>query len=184
MTENWKVNAAIVAASAVAWVASFLLHNHFLAFLNHAPGIDLVFAPSGVRMLFLLIGGAWAAVGICLGSLFLAGPEFQTAQWGIILAIALCSGLCPYVALRASLRLTGVNANLAALTPARLPVISLGVAAGSALLHNLLFAALGVSAWAAFWPNSFAMAAGDFLGILIAMILVFLGLRLLRRPIT
>jgi len=140
------------------------------------------FAPSGVRMLALLIGGAWAAVGICLGSLLLAGPEFQTAQWGTIVAVALCSGLCPYLALRVSLWLTGVGANLTALTPARLPLISLGVATGSALLHNLLFAALGISAQTAFWPNTAAMAAGDFLGILIAMIVVFLGLRLLRRP--
>jgi len=180
--ENWKVNGGIAAASGFAWVSSFLMHNHYLPFLNHAPGIDLVFVPSGVRMLALLIGGIWAAVGICLGSLYLTGAEFHTAQLGTIIAVALCSGFCPYIALKASLRLAGIGPNLSGLTALWLPLISLGVAAGSALLHNLLFAALGLSAWSNFWNNSFAMAAGDFLGILLAMILVFAGLRLLRRP--
>lgn len=180
MKENWQVNGVVAIASGVAWVASFLAHNHFLAFLNHAPGIDLLFIPSGIRMLALLIGGGWAAVGISLGSLFLTGAEFQTMHPGTILAVALCSGFCPYLALRLSLSLVGVGRDLGNLSPARLPLISLGVAAGSALLHNLLFAVLGLAAWHAFWGNTLAMMAGDFLGILLAVVAVYAARRALR----
>lgn len=170
--------------SAAAWAGSFTLHERFLPFLAHAPGIDLVFVPSGVRLIAILIGGIWAVAGICLGSLFLAGPEFQTLQPAMILAIAACSGLCPYVALRVALRATSVDAGLGNLTPGRLPLISLGVALGSAVLHNLLFRVLGLEPWSLFADHVLAMAAGDFLGILLAVIVAFLILRSFRRPQT
>lgn len=181
MQEKWTVRALIVALSAMAWVGSFMLHERFLPFLAQAPGIDLVFIPSGVRLLAILIGGIWAVIGVCIGGLFLTGAEFQTMQFAVILAIALCSGLCPYVALRASLRATGVEAGLGNLTAARLPLICLGVALGSALLHNLLFSGLGMESWSSFTVHVLAMAAGDFLGILLAVVIAFMILQIYRR---
>lgn len=181
MNEAWAVRGLIVILSAAAWVGSFTIHSRFLPFLEHAPGIDLVFVPSGVRLIAILIGGIWAVIGVCVGSLFLTGPEFQTMQPAVILAIAACSGLCPYIALRASLRATGVQAGLDNLTAGRLPLISLGVALGSAVLHNLLFSALGVEPWTLFARNVLAMAAGDFIGILLAVVVAFLVLRSVRK---
>jgi hypothetical protein len=64
-----------------------------------------------------------------------------------------------------------------------LPVISLGVAVGSSLLHNLLFSLLGLEPWSGFTHHAFAMAAGDFLGILLAVVVAFLILRSFRRPL-
>lgn len=183
LKERWKVSAVIVACSAVAWVGAFLIHERFLSVFSHAPGIDLVFIPSGVRLIAIMIGGIWAVVGVSLGSLFLTGPEFHTMHPGSILAIAACSGLCPYLALRASLRATGVDVGLRQLTAGRLPVISLGVAVGSSLLHNLLFSLLGLEQWSGFTDNVLAMATGDFLGILLAVVAAFLILRSYRRPL-
>lgn len=184
MKENWQVHVLIVVLSALAWVGSFAVHNRFLPFLEHAPGIDLVFIPSGVKMIAILIGGIWAVLGICLGSLFLTGAEFQTMHPGIILAVAACSGFCPYVALRLSLRATGVHASLGNLTPSRLPLIGLGVALGSALLHNIFFSLLGLEPWHRFVEHVVAMATGDFVGILLAVIIAFLVLRATRRTAT
>lgn len=181
MKENWRVHGIIIVLSGIAWVGSFAIHSRFLHFLEHAPGIDHAFIPSGVRMIAILIGGIWAVLGICLGSLFLTGAEFQTAQNGIILAVAACSGLCPYIALRLSLRVTGVQSSLGNLTPLRLPLISLGVALGSAVLHNLLFSALGLEPWSDFVDHAVAMTTGDFVGILLAVVIAFLILRATRR---
>lgn len=183
MKEKWKIPAVIVALSAVAWVGVFLINERFLPIVSHAPGIDLVFIPSGVRLLAIMIGGIWAALGISLGSLLLTGPEFQTLHTGTILAIAACSGFCPYLALRASLQATGVDAGLRNLSPGRLPVISLGVAVGSSLLHNLLFGLLGLEQWSGFAHHTLAMAAGDFLGMLVAVVAAFLILLSYRRPL-
>jgi hypothetical protein len=179
--DNFKIKGLIFVFSALVWVGSYLLDGHFLHFLQHTPGIDLVFIPSGVRLIVIMIGGIWAALGVCVGSLFLVGPEFQTAQQWVVLSVAVGSGLFPYAALRASLWATRVDEKLANLSAIKLPLISLGVAVGSSILHNFLFSALGLKPWQDLAENSLAMAAGDFIGILLAVAIVFVILRLIRR---
>ena len=184
MSENLKIKGLIVVLSALAWFGSYILDRHFLQFFERTPGIDLVFIPSGVRLRVILIGGIWAALGVSVGSLFLVGPEFHTAQPLVLLSVAAGSGLFPYAALRASLRAAGVDKNLASLSAAKLPLISLGVALGSAILHNVLFSALGLAPWQALIRNTLAMLTGDFVGILFATAIVFMILRLVRRSTT
>lgn len=181
MHENFKIKGFIFGFSALVWVGSYLLDSHFLQFPLHTPGIDIVFIPSGVRLMVIMIGGIWAALGVCVGSLFLVGSVFQTAQPWVILPVAVGSGLFPYAALRASLWATGVDKNLTNLSAIKLPLISLGVAVGSSVLHNVLFSALSLKPWQDLVKNSFAMAAGDFIGILLAVAIVFVILRLIRR---
>ena len=184
MKESWKVKGLIATLSGLCWVTSYLMQRHFLPFLTQVPGIDLIFIPSGVRLIAIMIGGIWAAIGVSVGSLFLTGPEFQTTQTWAILAIAAGSGLFPYLALRAALWTTGVDARLTTLSPAKLPLIGLGVALGSSVLHNLLFSALGFGTWQAFPGNVLAMTTGDFVGSLLAVVIVFLMLRIYRRQAT
>jgi len=184
LKESWKVIVVIVTLSGLAWVTSYIMHQHYLPFLTRAPGIDLIFLPSGVRLIAIMIGGIWAAIGVSVGSLFLTGSEFQTSQLWVILAVAAGSGLFPYLALRVSLWATGVDARLTSLSAAKLPFIGLGVAVGSSILHNLLFSTLGLETWQAFSGNALAMATGDFVGSLLAVVIVFMILRVYRRPAT
>lgn len=179
--EGWKVNGFIFVIAGLVWVGSFVLDRHFLPYFDHAPGIDLVFVPSGVRLIAVMAGGIWAALGVSFGSLFLAGREFDTGNIGNILAIAAGSGLFPYVALRAALRATGVDASLTKLTALKLPFIGLGVAIGSSVLHNLLFCALGIKPWGSLPSNVTTMATGDFTGTLLAVVIVYVILRFVRR---
>ena len=181
MKEQWKVNGLVFFVAGFAWVGFYLLNRRLLPYFEHAPGIDLIFIPSGVRMIAVMAGGIWAALGVSVGSLFLVGNELQTSQTGSIVAIAAGSGLFPYLALRVALRLTAVDARLSNLTPAKLPVISLGVAIGSSLLHNLLFCVLGTKPWEQFAANVTTMATGDFAGTLLAVVIVFAILRFVRR---
>lgn len=182
MTGSWHIKGLIVVVSAVAWVSAFLLHDYFLPTLfSHMPGIDVLFIPSGVRILAIMIGGMWAVAGVCLGSLFLAGPEFNTGHPWVILAIAAGSGLYPYVALRISMLMVGVDKDLGNLSAVKLPLISLGVAVGSSVLHNAAFRFLGISPWSDFGKNVAAMATGDFVGILIAVLIGFVLLRFYRK---
>ncbi len=62
---SWKTKGSIFAFSALAWFGSYRLNSHFLEFSEHTPGIDFVFIPSGVRLLVIMIGGIWAALGVC-----------------------------------------------------------------------------------------------------------------------
>jgi hypothetical protein len=121
-------------------------------------------------------------VGVCLGSLFLTGAEFHDLHPSVVLAVSAGAGLFPYLALRAMMRIVGVETGLGNLAAVHLPFISLGVALGSSVLHNLLFCALGLAPWQAFDDHVLAMATGDFLGILLAMVIVLLFLRFVRQP--
>ena len=181
MKEHWKVNGLVFAVAGVAWVGSFEFSRHFLPYFEHAPGVDFIFIPSGVRLIAVMIGGIWAALGVSAGSLFLVGHEFSTGSIGTVAAISAGSGLFPYVALRASLSAVGVGARLTQLTPLKLPIVSLGVAIGSSVLHNLLFCALGIQSWESIAANTTTMATGDFAGTLLAVVIVFAALRILRR---
>ena len=55
------------------------------------------------------------------------------------------------------------------------------LAVGSSVLHNLLFSVLGLEPWNTFAANASAMVAGDFVGTLLAVVIVFLMLRLYRK---
>lgn len=148
--------------------------------MAYAPGLDFVFIPSGIRFIALLIGGVWAAIGICLGSLVLAGQQFGPSSAGGILLIALCSGLCPYIALRIALRAAGVADDLSNLRAAHLALVGLGVAAVSALLHSLLLGAMGLEPWHRFVMSLLVRTTGDYVGIFVAVVAVFLALRVIR----
>ena len=177
MREQIQLKGFIVLAAALAWVGSVVLHNRFLPSMAYAPGIDVVFVPSGIRLFAILIGGVWAAIGVSAGSLLLTGQEFGMSNAGAIILIAICSGFCPYIALRVTLRALGVATDLGNLRPASLPLVSLGVAVGSSLLHNLVFSALGLEPWHSLASNVMAMTTGDFIGRFVAVAIVFLVLR-------
>lgn len=175
-----KFNGLIAICAALIWVAVVVAHNILLPVMAHSPGIDVVFIPSGVRLVLLMVGGPWAAVGVALGSLFLIGPEFGTGSPSEIAVIALCTGFCPYLALLATQRLFGISANLGNLKAVHLPIIALGVGIGSSLLHNLLFLALGRTQLPRFPGDVMGMVAGDFTGSLLAVGLLCLVVRLRR----
>ena len=54
MGGNFKIKGLIFVFSALVWVGSFLLDGHFLQFLQRTPGIDIVFIPSGVRLMVIM----------------------------------------------------------------------------------------------------------------------------------
>lgn len=178
--ETLKVNALIVFVTAIVWIGAFKAHDAMLPMTAHAAGIDLIFIPSGIRFFALLIGGVWAAVGVALGSLLLAGGEFNLRSLSEIAVIAACSGFAPYAALLVSERLMGINQSLTNLFARHLPVLAFGTAAGSAVLHNALFWMLGFQPTGSMISSTFAMAAGDFAGSLVVVLLVIGVMRLIR----
>lgn len=181
MRTSFGINGLIVVTSALLWYGSHRLHFAYLGFLSHAPGIDLIFIPSGVRLALLLLGGVWAAVGVALGSLLLAGHEFGIASPAGILVIAITSGFAPYAALRLTQRVFGISQHLGNLQAWHLPVLSLCVAAGSSFAHNLVFAGLGREAWRDLAANTLAMAMGDFVGSLLVVALALGAILLYRK---
>lgn len=181
MKERLTIKGLIVLSSGALWAGAVLLHDRLFPMLAHSAGIDILFLPSGIRLILLLIGGFWAAVGVTLSSLFLTGAEFGTADVGPIAVISLFSGFAPYFSMLITLRLLRVHSTLGNLAAWHLPLLSLGVAVGSSVLHNLLFWSLGVTRTAALPGDVIAMTIGDFCGSLIAVALAVGLIRIYRR---
>jgi hypothetical protein len=165
----------------VLWFVAFRLHDLLLPMTALTAGIDLIFIPSGIRFFALLIGGVWAAVGVSLGSLLLAGSEFGLRSPVEIAGIAVCSGFAPYAALLATQRLVGIDRSLTNLFPRHLPILALGTAIGSAVIHNGLFWLFGFTSTEVIFSRTLGMAAGDFAGSLMMVVLVIGLMRLYRR---
>ena len=174
------INALIAAVSGLLWFGAFRAHEALLPMTAHTAGIDVVFIPSGIRFFLLLIGGIWAALGVSLGSLFLAGSVFEHADIDEIAVISVCSGFLPLVALMLSMRLLGISESLSNLFSRHLPILGFGTALGSSILHNLLFWAFGIEPANALFSGIFTMAMGDFVGILLVVLFAIGALRIYR----
>lgn len=170
----------VVLASVALWLTVVLVENRLLPRILH-DGSDLLLLAPGLRLLLLLVGGGWAAAGITFASLILPGAGGgDAAPWQTIL-LAVTSGFAPYVSLRLTSRILGVDKNLANLCSMHLPLISLGVALGSSALHAVAFGLSGMVPLPHLPGLALAMASTDFLGCLITVLFVTLGMRLFRR---
>lgn len=174
------LNLLVLAISAVLWVATFHGNAWMMSFASHVPGISLIFLPAGVRLLALMVGGGWAAAGIVAGAMFSMNLEFPGLGLADAAIICLAAGFAPYLSLIAVCRALGIERSLSNLSAAHLPVLALATAAGSAAVHNLLFASFGMTSWADFGQNFAAMATGDFIGCLVAVALAIAALRAWR----
>lgn len=76
------------------------INNSLTEFIYLLPGAHLVHIPSGFKLLFVLIGGPWAAIGIALVCLT-EGLWFMFPGWlGLCLTLAAVNGLTPLLALK------------------------------------------------------------------------------------
>ena len=181
MPSGLKTNLLILLVSAALWFGAYHLNGWLMSFAVHVPGISLIFLPSGIRLLALMTGGVWAAAGITLGAFLCMDSEFASTSLMQASAISLAAGFGAYFSLLATCRVLGISPHLANLMPVHLPLMALGTAIGSAALHNVLFSHFGMATWRQFIENLAAMAAGDFIGSLLAILLLMGGLRLYRK---
>lgn len=180
MTSSMSINLLVAATAALLWILSFALNDWLMAFAQHTPGVHLLFLPSGVRLLALLVGGFWAAAGIALAVFCCLVFEFGPADLSRHAAVALANGFGAYLALILICRIAGVTASLENLRPAHLPFVALGVALGASALTNALYVGFGQDQWQNYAEHVAAMAAGDVAGSLVIILLVIGALRLWR----
>jgi hypothetical protein len=90
--------------------------------------------------------------------------------------LSLILGFGPYVALVATSRSLGIDKNLSNLSALHLPLIALGVAAGTSILRAAALWLSGSEPLAQLPGLILAMASVDFLGCLITILVLTLGL--------
>lgn len=166
-----------VAFSALAFFLLCQINDLLFQHLAYSPGVSWIFLPSGLRLLLVLMLAGPGAIGLMLGSL-LAGLS-RSQELELALAAAFISGLSPWLARWVCLRTMHVKSDLNELSALRLLQMALVFAAISAVLHQALYAGVGLST--NFLEGAAVMAIGDLLGTLVVLYLVKLALWRWRR---
>lgn len=176
------VNGVLIAVTSfILWLASRSLHESYFSEVQFAMGIDLFHIPSGIRLLLLLIGGVAAATGIALANLLSVEAELGIGGSAQIVLASFYTAFATLFSLWLTLRIMGVDRDLKVLVPRHLPWICLGTAVGSSMFHNVFFSAIAPVPLASLALNTLAMIAGDFLGSLAVVGLLWGAIRLIRR---
>ena len=89
-----------------------------------------------------------------------------------IILNSLIAGFVPLIAARGAQRLLGIDSNLASLRPVHLPLLALAVSVATPLAFNAQFLILGAASVEQLWRNVPAMMLGDFLGCMVALVIV------------
>lgn len=179
--DSSRITALLVFSSAALWVGSSAANRYFLSFAGFAPGIDLIYLPAGVRLLIVLLFGVWGALGISLVNPLLYFVEFGTGSTTQVIVNSLICGFAPFLTVKAFCRLAGIQASLLQLKPIHLPLLALAVSIVTPALLYLYFEAAGLNNTSGFRLNFTAMATGDFLGCLLLIVLVRIGIAAFRR---
>lgn len=166
-TLPWKVGAVL--GSGLVWTGAWFLNQSGAFLTSYAPGIDLIYLPAGVRLLLVLVFGAWGAAGVALFNPLLFLTVFPTGTAPEALVNSVISGLAPLATVRLFFLATGIQPSLENLRPMHMPMLALAVSLVTPVLFNLQFVAIGSEPVASFGRSVTAMALGDFTGCLLVI---------------
>lgn len=157
------------------------INNSLTEFMYLLPGAHLVHIPSGFKLLFVLIGGPWAAIGITLVCLT-AGLWFMfPGGLGLCLALAAVNGLAPLWALKLLLGKACLPPDLSRLSVRKFLQLGCLFAFLNTSLNQMVLYWSGVTD--NFTGGMVVMFLGDLTGCYLVMLLVqAVGRRVYRRP--
>ena len=151
-----------VIGTALVYAGLYFLNSALFPALVLSTHVSLIFLPSGVRLICVLLFSQWGALGIVLGSALtslLAPPEFLGPT---LIGAWLISGLAPWLAREVGIRFLQMDPQLSNLSGRDLLKLCVVFAAFNAVLHQLWFSLQGVKG--DFLEQTWSMAVGDLLG--------------------
>ena len=148
--------------TAFVYAGLYFLNEALFPALVLSSHVSLIFLPSGVRLIGVLLFSHWGALGIVLGSALtslIAPPELfgptLVGAWVI-------SGLAPFLAREAGIRFLEMDRQLTRLSGTDLLKLSVLFAAFNSVIHQLWFYWQGTGG--NFFIQTWEMAVGDWLG--------------------
>lgn len=149
--------------SALAFPFLHLLNDWAFGFLEITPFVSLIYLPSFVRMLnVLVLGKLWGTLATALGGIFLM--QMSSEPSFVDLMNVLCSASGPLLAVMAFRYYTGRDVSLQSLKD--LGTVTLGYCVVNALVHHLVWSQFDAAQLVA--PQQLLwMMLGDFNGALI-----------------
>ena len=153
----------LVFISAFLYWTSFELQGWLFSFTEHIPGVNWFYLPSGLRVLLVMVAGAFGATGIFLATIVIDLMHMPDIRGAMMIATALASGFGAWVALWV-LRWKGlISAGLTDLTAVSLLQFALLFSVFNALFHQAVWLITNRSG-SIFMVDVWPMFVGDLLG--------------------
>lgn len=159
----------------LAWVFLFRLNYILFSQFNKTELIDLIFLPSGIRLISIMLFEYYAVIGLFLGSLM----TIMLMDIEHVIIISLISAFNPYIAFKTSNFLLNIKITLIGLTPSQLLLMTVIYALFNSLSHNFYFYFTGITK--EFLDTTVEMFLGDLMGSLIVLYTFSLSIKLVRK---
>ena len=162
---TWMEGVALSSVCGLAYYAVFLLQTKLSSLVNFAQGIDLFFAPAGIKLVAFMVAGVWGFWGIAVVGLITAQDVWQKdTLWVHLGNTAIWAGV-PYVTYMALAQLLRLDASLMRLKYWHVLIIALATSLASSFGSNLYQWLVQNRSFDMITSASIAMAVGDFMGI-------------------
>lgn len=173
-----QTQALLVLICAVAYFYAFKLNLYWFDWVEFSHGVNLVYIPSGLRLLFVLIMPRLGAIGVALSSIVVNYSYGDTEAHVFNIVTGVMSGVSPYIARYLARRWLNLDPLLVNLTGRDFFKISVLFAVVNALLHQLWY--FGMDKTQDFLASTLAMAVGDWFGTVLVLATASLGIQLFK----
>jgi hypothetical protein len=173
-----QTQALLVLICAVAYFYAFKLNQYWFDWIEFSHGVNWVYIPSGLRLLFVLIMPRLGAVGVALSSITVNYSYGDPDAHVFNIVTGVMSGVSPYIARYLARRWLNLDPLLVNLTGRDFFKISVLFAVVNALLHQLWY--FGMDKTQDFLASTLAMAVGDWFGTVLVLATASLGIQLFK----
>jgi hypothetical protein len=173
-----QTQALLVLICAVAYFYAFKLNQYWFDWIEFSHGVNWVYIPSGLRLLFVLIMPRLGAVGVALSSITVNYSYGDPDAHVFNIVTGVMSGVSPYIARYLARRWLNLDPLLVNLTGRDFFKISVLFAVVNALLHQLWY--FGMDKTQDFLASTLAMAIGDWFGTVLVLATASLGIQLFK----
>lgn len=174
-------NLALATIFAAVYYLAFWIQVHWLASFDFVQGVSLLFLPAGIKMLAIVVGGAWGIGGVFVTSMLLS--RFVWGDQGFVYALLaqiVWAGV-PYLTYQILKRQLQIDEMLLSLKGSHIVLIAIAISLTSSLADRSFRYAAGQLEGGMFNTSVWAMMLGDVGGIVLVLSLTVLLLQRLRK---
>ena len=173
-----QTQALLVLICAVAYFYAFQLNQYWFAWIEFSHGVNWVYIPSGLRLLFVLIMARLGGIGVALSSIAVNYSYGDTEAHVFNIVTGILSGASPCIARYFAIKWFDLDTLLVNLTGRDFFKISVLFAVVNALLHQLWY--FWMDKTQDFLASTLAMGVGDWFGTVLVLATASLGIQLFK----
>lgn len=174
-------NLVLAAIFAVVYYLAFWIQVHGLASFDFVQGVSLLFLPAGIKMLAIVVGGAWGIGGVFVTSMLLSRFVWGDQGFAYVLLAQIVWAGVPYLTYQLLQRQLQIDEMLLSLKGSHIATIAVATSLTSSLADRSFRYAAGQLEGGMFNTSVWAMMLGDIGGIVVVLSLAVLLVQHLRK---